>query len=91
MEVGGWGGGHKGRERGRGRGDSGSRCCEDSSIVGDLFCCVVFLFPSSFPHLQVQKNKRVDIQHWCGEARQMTKRSAPRRCCQLFVCLCLCV
>lgn len=56
-------GGWAQRERGRGRwgwreGDSGSRCCEDSGIVGDLFCCSVFLFPSPFPHLlQVQKRK----------------------------------
>lgn len=81
-------GGIKGERRrgGWGEGDSGGRCCEDSGIVGDLFCSLVFLFPSSFPHLfQVQKNKRVDIQHWCGEARQMTKRSTPCHCCHLCV------
>lgn len=56
-----WTGEHKGRERGRGGwrgGDNGSRYHVDSGIVWDLFCCLVFLFPSSFPLiLQVQKRK----------------------------------
>lgn len=62
-ECGEGGGAQRERERERGRGgwregDSSGRCREDSGIVGDLFCCLVFLFPSSFPHLlQVQKRK----------------------------------
>lgn len=81
------------RERGwRGwGGDNGSRCHEDSGIVGDLFCCWVFLFPSSSPNvLRVQKRKRVDIQHWCGEARRWW--NAKHGChlsALVFMCLCV--
>ena len=52
-ECEGWGAQRKGAgDGGRGgwrKGDSGSRCHEDSGIVGDPFCCLVFLFPRIIP------------------------------------------
>lgn len=77
------GGAQRERERGRGGwrgGDNGSRCHEDSGIVGDLFCCLVFLFPSSFPHL-LQVQKRKESWHsalvWGRQANDRTQRTPP--------------
>lgn len=44
-----------------------------------LFGVFVPLPASSLP--QYKREKRVDIQHWCGEAGQTTQRNAARRCC----------
>lgn len=55
------------------------------ALLGTFCCCLVFLFPLSFPHLlQVQK-RRVNIQQCCDEARRMTDLRQPT---SAVTCLC---
>lgn len=69
-----WRGEHKGRGSEEEEGEEKETAAVDAAKIVALletFFVVwrVFLFSSSFPNLlQVQKNERVDIQHWCGEA-----------------------
>lgn len=85
---GGGGGTQRERERERGRGgwkegDSSSRCGEDSGIVGDLFCCLVFLFPLIIPPPPPSTKEKRELTFSTGVA----KCNAPYHCCHLCVCV----
>lgn len=63
-------------------------------LLGTFFVVWCFCSPHHFPtSSKYKREKRADIQHWCGEGRQMTECNAPRHCCHLcvvvFMCLCV--
>ncbi len=81
---------HKGREREEEEGEEKETVAVDAAkiaaLLGTFFVVWCFCSPHhSSTSSKYKREKRVDIQHWCGEARQMTKRTAPYHCCHLCV------